>query len=68
MTGVIEAQEGRQIIILDISNVFIQTYLENSDKRIILILRGATVEILLRLVPKVYKEFVEIVKNKKYYI
>ena len=65
MTGVVEAQEGRQIITLDIPNIFIQTYLENTDKRIILILRGAAAEILLGLVPEVYEEFVEIIKNKK---
>ena len=49
---------------MDIPNIFIQPYLENTDKRNILILCGAAAEILLRLAPKVYEEFIKKIKIK----
>ena len=46
MTGVVDAHEGRNIAIIDVENAFLQ--LEN-DQRIIMVIRGKTAEMLVRL-------------------
>ena len=64
LTGVIEAKEQRNVITLDVPNAFIQTYLENEEERIILVLRGKAAEILIGLAPEVYKEYAHTEKEK----
>ena len=50
------------MITLNVLNVFIQTYLENKNKRIILVLREEIAKILINIAPKIYKQFVEVEK------
>ena len=64
LTGVMEAKERRKVITLDVPNAFIQTYLEDVDERIILILRGIAVEMLIDIDSK-YEDYVETENGKK---
>jgi hypothetical protein len=63
LTSIIEAKENRKVVTLDVPNAFIQTYLENKDERIILVLRGLAADLLIDIEPK-YKEFVEVEKGQ----
>ena len=65
LTGVVEAKEKRNVITLDTPNAFIQTYLENVDERIILILRGIAAEILVGIAPEIYEDYIEIENGQK---
>ena len=65
LTSTIKAKEKHNVITLDVPNAFIQTYLENIDERIILILRGIAIDILVGIAPEVYEEFVEVENSKK---
>ena len=60
LTDTVEVKEKRKVITLDVPNAFIQTYLENVDERIILILRGIAAQILIDIAPEVYESYVEI--------
>ena len=66
LTSLIEAKEERKVITLDIPNAFIQTYLEDKNERIILVLRDVTVELLIAVAPEVYtKEYVHHERGEK---
>ena len=65
LTGAIEAKERRHVITLDVPNAFIQTYLEDVNKQIILILRGTAAEILINIAPNIYLPFLEYEKGQK---
>src|SRR5210317_1569613 len=64
LTGIIEAKEECNVITLDVSNAFIQTYLENKEERIILVLRGKAAEILIDLAPTIYKDYAHTEKGQ----
>ena len=64
LTGVMEAKERRQVITLDVPNAFIQTYLEDEDERIILVLRGLAAELLIAEAPDIYKPFIHIERGQ----
>ena len=65
LTGVIEAKQGRDIITLDVPNAFVQMSIlqGKNDKKVIMKIRGALVDILVEMSPETYKEYV-IYKNK----
>ena len=63
ITATIEAKENRKVITLDVPNAFIQTYLENKDERIILVLRGLAVNLLVQI-DKNYAQYVHTIKGQ----
>ena len=54
---IIDAEEGRDVVVIDIPNVFVQTPVEDEKDMAIIKIRGILVEILVDLAPDVYKEF-----------
>ena len=67
LTTVIDAKEGRDIMSSDVPNAFIQTPMDYKDgePKVIMKLRGLTVEILLNKYPDIYKDYVIEVNGKK---
>jgi hypothetical protein len=62
---VIEAQEGRDVAVVDIPNAFVQTVVSDEDKEhcVIVRIRGPLVDILVSIAPEVYGLYVT--TNKK---
>jgi len=60
LTCVIDAQEGRDVAVVDIPNAFAQTIVSDEDKehRVIVRIRGPLVDILVSLAPEVYGPYV----------
>ena len=54
LTCVVEAHEGRDIVIVDIPNAFIQTRVKNKKHRVLIKVRGILAEILCDIAPEVY--------------
>ena len=54
ITGVIDAREGRNIAIIDVENVFLQSV---NNQRIIMAIRGKTAELLVRINPELYRPY-----------
>jgi hypothetical protein len=54
---IIDAKEGRDVTVINIPNVFIQTRVEDGDMAIIKI-RGVLVDILVQIAPNVYKSYI----------
>jgi hypothetical protein len=52
LTAVIEAAEGRDVATCDIPNAFIQTEVEEADKRIIMKICRVLVDLLKKVVPE----------------
>ena len=65
LTCVIEAQEDRDVAVVDIPNVFSQTVVSEEDKehRVIVSIQGPLVDILVSTAPDVYGPYVT--TNKK---
>ena len=65
LTCVIEAQEGRDVAVVDIPNAFVQIVVSDEDKehRVIVCIQGPLVNILVSLAPEVYGPYVT--TNKK---
>jgi len=65
LTCAIEAQESRDVAVLDIPNAFVQTVMSDEDKEhcVIVCIRGPLVGILVSLAPEVYGPYVT--TNKK---
>ena len=65
LTCVIEAQEGRDVAVVDIPNAFAQTVVSDEDKEhcVIVRIRGPLVDILVSISPEVYGPYVT--TNKK---
>jgi hypothetical protein len=59
LTATVDAYEKRDVMTSDIPNAFIQTDFEGeSKKKVFIKIKGALVDILLKLAPEVYKEYV----------
>jgi hypothetical protein len=60
LTGVIDAQEGHDVAVVDIPNVFFQTIVseEDAQHRAIVRIRGPLVDILVSIAPDVYAPYV----------
>ena len=58
LTCVVDAEEERDVAIIDIPNAFIQTRVENEEDRVHIRVRGVLVEMLCEIAPDVYEPFV----------
>ena len=58
LTSIIEALENRDVVIIDIPNAFIQTKIEDEKDKVIIRISGVLVDMLLKIVPGVYDDFV----------
>ncbi len=63
LTCVIDADENRDVAIVDIPNAFVQTVVEDEKDRAFIRIRGPLVDILVALAPDVYREYVTIRKK-----
>ena len=63
LSCIIDAQEGRDVAVVDIPNAFIQTRIEQEKDMAIIKIRGVLVDILVEIAPEVYKPFAY--KDKK---
>ena len=63
LTVLIEAQENRDVAVIDIPNAFIQTKVEYKKYMVTIRVCGELVQALLNIAPKVYKPHVT--KDKK---
>jgi len=63
---VIDAQEDRNIVVVDIPNAFVQTVVdeEGVEHHVIVRIRGPLVDILVSIAPDVYVQYVSMNKNK----
>ena len=60
LTAVLDAKEGRDVVTVDIPNAFIQTDIPQDEgrERIILKIRGALVDMLVDIDPRLYATYV----------
>jgi len=58
LTSVIDAVEERETAVIDIPKAFIQTVVTDKEKRVIIRLRGMLVDMLVKIAPAVYKDYV----------
>jgi len=65
LTCVIDAQENRDVAVVDIPNAFIQTVVsdEDAEHRVTVRIRGPLVDILVSMAPDVYGPYVSVTKN-----
>jgi hypothetical protein len=64
LTAVIDANERRDVVVIDIPNAFVQTRLKKNDKdKAIMHLRGKLAELMVKVAPEIYTKYVII--NKK---
>jgi hypothetical protein len=50
----IDAQENRNVTIVDIPNTFIQTFIEDVKDKVVMRIQGHMVDVLVKVAPKVY--------------
>jgi hypothetical protein len=58
LSCIIDAEEGRDVAVIDIPNAFIQTRVEDEGDMAIIKIRGVLVDILVKIAPDVYKSYV----------
>ena len=63
LTCIVNAEENRDVAIINIPNAFIQTCIENEEDMAIIKIRGFLVDMLLEIAPEVYKPFVTLDKK-----
>jgi hypothetical protein len=63
LSCIIDAEEGRDVAVIDIPNAFIQTPVEDEKDMAFIKIRGVLVDILCEIAPDVYKPYVT--KDKK---
>eukprot|EP00957_Ditylum_brightwellii_P073338 5573548-Ditylum_brightwellii.AAC.2 len=69
ITGVIKAKQSRNIMTLDIQNMFVQMPIPEGDHKIVMKIRGMLVDVLIQLFPGVYEDYVVYeAKNKALYV
>ena len=61
MTGVIDAKERRHVDVLDMANAFLQA---DNDETVNMLLRGKLAEMMARIDPALYKEYVTYSVNR----
>jgi hypothetical protein len=54
---IIDAEEGRDVALIDIPNAFIRTRVEDEKDMAIIKIRGVLVDILVEIAPDVYKPY-----------
>ena len=57
LSCIIDAEEKRDVAVIDIPNAFVQTRVEEEKDMAIIKLRGVLVDILVALAPDVYKSY-----------
>ena len=57
LTCIVDAEEDRDVAVIDIPNAFIQTKIEDEKDMAIIKIRGILVNILSKIVPEVYKDY-----------
>jgi len=65
LTCVIDANENRDVAIVDIPNAFVQTVVEDEKDRAFIRIRGLLVGVLVSIAPDVYGKYVTIGKKGK---
>ena len=63
LSCIVDAEEDRDVAVLDIPNAFIQTRIENPKDMAIIKVRGVLVDILVEIAPGVYKSYVTVDKK-----
>jgi hypothetical protein len=63
LSCIIDAEEERDVAVVDIRNAFVQTQVENEKDMAFIKIRGILVDILVEISPDVYKSYVS--KDKK---
>ena len=63
LTSVIDAKEEREVAVADIPNAFVQTEMEGEP--VVMKIRGKLAELLVKVAPEVYKNFVVFEKGQK---
>jgi hypothetical protein len=63
LSCIIEAEEGRDVAVVDIPNAFVQTRVENEKDMGFIKIYGVLVDILVEIAPDVYKSYVS--RDKK---
>jgi hypothetical protein len=63
LSCIIDAEEGRDVAVVDIPNVFVQTRVENEKDMAFIKILGVLVDILVEIAPDVYKSYVS--RDKK---
>jgi len=63
LTCIVDAEEGRDVAVVDIPNAFIQTRIEDEKDMAIIKVRGILVDMLEEIDPKTYKPYVTNDKN-----
>ena len=58
LSSIIDAEEERDVAVIDIPNAFIQTRVEDEKDMVIIRVRGVLVDLLLEIAPEVYGPFV----------
>jgi hypothetical protein len=58
LTSLVDAQENCDVAIVDISNAFIQTVVENDEDKVIIRIRGHMLDVLVKVAPRVYGPYV----------
>jgi hypothetical protein len=58
LTSLVEAQENRDVAIVDIPNAFIQTGMEDDEDKVVMRIRGHMADVLMKVAPKVYGPYV----------
>ena len=58
LTWVVDANENREVAIVDIPNAFVQTVVEDEKDRAFIRIRGPLVNILVSIAPDVYGPYV----------
>jgi hypothetical protein len=65
LTCVIDAQEDRDVAVVDIPNVFVQTAMskEDAEHRVTVCIRGPLVDVMVLIAPNVYGPYVSTTKT-----
>jgi hypothetical protein len=58
LTSIIDAEEGRDVAVIDIPNAFIQTQIENEKDMAVIKICGVLVDMLMKIAPDVYGPYV----------
>ena len=66
MTCVINAYERRDVATLDIPGAFLQTRMPNGEKKVHVVLEGRIAELLAKIAPDVYREYVHHRRGQAY--
>ena len=63
----IDAKQKRDVMIIGIPNAFLQTTIPQGerDEKIIMKIRGALVDMLVKMSPEIYKDYIVYENNKK---